>query len=117
MRRLLGMIGLLLPVLAIGCASSFEEAKHAGMHDRGLLGATPTPSPYCRSLDSSHRIWGGLAKGSAVLAGGAGLATIPVYSEAAEQSLAIASASMAAVTAAAIYFAEDASGSWARDCQ
>jgi hypothetical protein len=115
------MVGGLLLLLLTGCAGSLPEAQTAGAHDRaaklGLkFGATPNPTPYCSGLDASHRFWGGVAKSSALLAGGAGLATVPVDNKDAELGLAIGSAAMGAVAAAATYFAEDAASSFARDC-
>ena len=63
---------VLLAVGLGGCAGSFEEARDPGV----ALGAPPQ-SERCGELDDRHQMFGGLAKGSAVLGGGAGLATIP----------------------------------------
>lgn len=102
-------------VLLVGCGS-LEEGRTAHSAKTAAIGATPRPTDYCRSLDGQHRTWGAVAKLSALLAGGSGLATLPVEDKDARTGLAIGSAAAAAIAAGAVYFSEDAAHSWGRDC-
>jgi hypothetical protein len=100
----------LIIALCGGCAGSLEASRHE-------LGAAPASSAErCASLDNTRRTWGGVAKASAVLAGGAGVSTIPATDNKLETGLAISSVVVGAVAAAAVYVSEDAGNSWAREC-
>ena len=99
-----------VPLLVLGCAGSFEESRASVR-----IGA-PELSARCASLDDQHRTWGGIGKGSAVLAGAAGLSVIPVSGETGKVSLAAGSAVAGAVAATAVYVSEQAAGSYVREC-
>jgi hypothetical protein len=103
----------LLAVVLFGCAGSFEEAKLGGR--TGVI-AAPTPTPYCVSLDDGHRLWGGVAKGAAVLAGAEGLSAIPIEDKTTRVILLSTGAAIAVVGGVAVYVAEDYAAAWARTC-
>jgi hypothetical protein len=107
--------GAVALLLITGCAGSFEEAKLAGV-DTARRGAVAAPSERCQSLDDQHRIWGGIGKGAAVLAGAEGIATWPVKDDRIETGLAIGAGVSAAMAAGAVYVSEQAGESWAREC-
>jgi hypothetical protein len=108
---------LLLSVLVVGCAGSFEEARLAGLRARSPdKSVAVAPSERCQSLDNQHRTWGGVAKVSAVLAGAQGLSAIPVDDKTARIGLAAGTAVTAAAAAGAEYLSEGAAESWAREC-
>ncbi len=100
-------------MLLTGCSATLNGQRMVN----GKLGAAPPPSEYCRSLDNSHRTWGAFAKGSALLAGASGFATMPVDGATEEKALAYASLGAAAVTAVAVFVSEGAAASHARDCR
>ncbi len=114
-------LAALLLLFVSGCAGSLPDAQIAGRKERaekiGLkIGVRPTPSEYCQSLNAQHRTWGGIGKGSAFLAGGAGLGTVAVDDDKTRMGIAIASATMAAISVMSIFFSEDAAVDSARDC-
>jgi hypothetical protein len=116
----LAPLSLLSLVALAGCAGSFEEARIAGRAQRsaqsgGTVNLTAPPSDYCVSLDSRQSTWHAVAAGAGVLAGTAGLVSIPVDGDA-RTGLAVGSVALATVGAAAIVVADLASVSWARDC-
>lgn len=100
----------LMPSL-MGCSGSFEEARNPSV----ALGAPPQ-SQRCADLDDRHALWGGVAKTSAVLAGGSGLATIPVEQDEVRIGLAVGAATMGAVAAGSGFISEAAAASWANEC-
>jgi hypothetical protein len=107
---------LLFGLLAGGCAGSFEESRLSS--PRPAASRAPALSRRCEQLDDRRSLWGGVAKGGAVLAGGAGLATIPVESHRGRVGLAAGGVAAAAVAAAAVYVAEQAGASWVQEgCQ
>lgn len=114
MRRLL-RLWLPLPLLLLGCAGSFEEAKIAG---RGVKLGAPPPSPECVALDGAHRDWSSVAAGAAVLSGASGIASIPDYdSKELRIGLAAGAAVSATVAAVAVKRSDSFGESWARQCQ
>ena len=108
-------------VLLSGCTVPLEKARTAGIEERKELGsAAPSAaesSDYCRRLDSSRTTWGAIAKGSALVAGGSGVSTIPL-DDSREGQIALAStaATAAVVGGVAYYIAEKKGETWARDC-
>lgn len=108
-------VAILATALSAGCAGSLDSARTGGLE----LRLTPTkvqPSPYCVSLDERHALFGGVAKGAAILAGAAGLASLPVDDDAVRLSLAIGALAAGSVAASSVFVAENAADRWARDC-
>ncbi len=105
---------LFLALLAFGltgCAGTFEEAR--------LVAASPESKldvGYCRKLEDRRITWGAVGKGSALLAGASGLATLPV--ESSDTRLAVGGAALGAgvIAAASVYVSEQAGEAWVRDC-
>jgi len=110
---------LLALLLTTGCAGSFEEAKVAGMHDRGLIGAAPPPTERCITLDDRRQFYGGFAKGTAFVGGGSGLAALPIPEDKKEirVGLAVGGLGMVAIAITAQTIADAASGSWVEECK
>jgi hypothetical protein len=106
-------------ILTGACAGSLESAKREGIAAR-RVGATTTAQvdpDHCRSLDSTHRWWGGGAQGAAFAAGGSGLSTIFVEDNSTEQkALAWSALGVGIAGAFAAYVSSDAAESYARDC-
>jgi len=78
-----------------------------------------SPSGYnCADLDAQHRAWGGVAKFSGVLAGAGGIATLPLPEDdkAARITIATTALVLGGLAAASVYIAEDAAGTWAKEC-
>lgn len=102
-RAALGIV-LVLHLLT-GCAARFSSQK---------ITAVP---PHCIALDEEHRIWAGVAEGSGVLAGGAGLSAIPFKDEDVRLGLAIGAAVSGAFAAASVKISSDAAQSYVKECQ
>jgi hypothetical protein len=110
------IITLAVLLCTSGCTVSLEGARTAGLKKSVELSASE-PSEYCRRLDNQHATWGAIAKSSGALAGGAGLATIPLGQERdAQIALASAAVGTAAIAVAATYIAEKKAEQWARHC-
>lgn len=113
----------LLALLAVGClvpfstacvaSGSFEEAQ-----SQQSIAASQAegPSKYCQRIDSGHRTWGMVSKGSMFLAGGSGIATVPVQNDDQELALAATTAGMATLAVISTFASEDFAEDWARDC-
>jgi hypothetical protein len=116
------LVGTLALLLLSGCAGSLEAARGPrAAHVDNTPGHVAVmvegaPSERCAQLDDRHAFYGGISKGSAVLAGGAGLATVPVDDKGARIGLAIGAAVMAAVAATSTFIQEASSESWSREC-
>jgi len=80
------------------------------------------PSARCQELSDKHATWSAIAKGSAVLAGTSGVATLPAdelperVQGPARYTAAGVSVTSAALAAAAAVVAEDAAESFTREC-
>jgi hypothetical protein len=103
---------VLLALLSFGCAGSFDEARSPHFK----LGAAPPLSERCQSLDSTHRTWGAVAKGSGFLAGVSGLGAIPDTSQELRIGLAVGAVTMGAVAVTSVFVSEDAASSFVREC-
>jgi hypothetical protein len=105
------------------CAGSFEEARvttpvkpvRMSAPLNGII--APADRAECVSLDSSHRIWGGLAKGAAVAAAGLGALEVPDLGKDARIGIGASAIGVGAIAAASVFISEDAAASWARDCR
>lgn len=97
-------IAVALPMVGgcLGCRSLGASAPKG----------TPAAQRRCAGLDSQHRAWGGVAAGSAVLAGSGGLGGVVVKDDAARLSLAISAALIGAIGAGAAYVSNSAAGQW-----
>jgi hypothetical protein len=105
---------LLIGLLALGCAGSFEEAKGAAPIGSA---AAPAPDPaYCRGLDSEHRVWGGIAKGAGAVAAGLGAGLIPDESKDLRIGLAAGAIGAGAIAATSVFISEDAAVAYVKDC-
>lgn len=106
------------PILAVllltGCAGTFETSRL--VTSRGSSPSSSALSARCHQLDDRRQLYGGIAKGAAVVAGGVGLASIPAESKGARIGLAAGGVGAAAVAAGAVYVAELAGQSWAEEC-
>jgi len=109
------VVAATLLLLVSGCAGSFEESRLAGLNPQARASAPPQ-TERCRSLDDQHRWLGGVAKGSAFLAGASGIATWPVDNERAELGLAIGAGVMGATAVTAEYLSSEAESAWVREC-
>lgn len=109
MRALIVGLVLALP----GCAGTFEEARIA--RPVGVSSAPIVDRARCRELDDRSTLWGAIATGSAVVAGGAGLSTIPVESRDGKIGLAIGAALTAVVGGISVYVSDRASKAWVRE--
>lgn len=100
-------------VLSPACTVSLEGAKR----ESKLLGTAPSPSDRCIRLDNARTTWGAIAKGSAAVAGGTGISTIPLHDDqGAQAAMAATAAGAAALGAVAVYVAEQKGATWAREC-
>jgi hypothetical protein len=105
------IVGGLLIFLLTGCSGTFEEARSPSLK----LGAAP-PSPRCIQLDDRAAFYGGVAKGSAVLAGAAAPVAVLSDDQAVQIGAAIGGGVLGAVAAGAGLVSDSAATSWARDC-
>lgn len=89
----------------------------------GRLGVAPSTTEVqlsrCNSLDDKHMIWGGVAKGASVIAGGEGLMMLPLSDSDKTVKTVVASTALAAgaLAAASVFISEDAASTWGRECQ
>jgi hypothetical protein len=104
----------LLPVLALGCAGSFEEAQSPGVR----LKLSAVQSAECHSLDNQRIAWDATGKTSAALAGASGLAMIPWGDDkTARTALAGGIVAAGAVAVGAEVVAQGKGAAWVRECQ
>jgi hypothetical protein len=107
----------LLVLLATGCGSgALNDAKYARSVESGKLGAAPTPSAYCRSLDSQRSalgFFGKLSAGSATVAAGS---VVYWEDQKSDNIAAITAAGAAALSGAFLWFSDDKDESFVRDC-
>jgi hypothetical protein len=112
----IALLGLLL-LLVTGCAhGKLNDAKYARAVESGKLGAAPTPSAYCRSLDAQRSTLGFLGKlaaGSATVAAGS---VVYWEKQTSDNIAAITAASSAALSGALLWFSDDKDESFVRDC-
>jgi hypothetical protein len=119
MRTLLLMLVAIMALLLPACAGSLQSAA-----DSSVAGAVRLPDgsltadsrERCEQLSDRAQLWGGVSRGSAVLAGAQGIATIPVTSHDAQVALAIGAAVAATSAATASYLESSSAESWAREC-
>ncbi len=107
---------LLACVLSVGCVGSYDEAKFAGQKDRGLIGAKPTPSPYCQSLDSARDVSGAFAKGLALVAAGFAVSVAALKDEKAQAYAGIGAGAGTGIAGGIFWYSEAKGKTWARDC-
>lgn len=114
---------LLVTALALfGCAGSFEEARlvapsrEAAARPASVTAPASSSDDRCVTLDDRRQLWGAVAKGSAVVAGSAGLSTIPAKSDNLKIGLASAGVAAAALAAGSIYVSELAGDRWVAEC-
>lgn len=83
-----------------------------------LHGRSATPSDACIGLDNTHRTWGAIAKFSGVIAGGGGLATLPIDTDQKTARITVATSALVlgGISAAAVYIEQDAAGAYAKEC-
>lgn len=105
-------VAMLLAALLPGCVGSLESARAS----RLSAYETATPAPICKSLDTRHQIWGGIAAGAGVLGAGSGLPAIPVTDTGWKDGLVATSVSFASLSALASFESNLAATAWARQC-
>ena|SRR5689334_397502 len=105
------VILLSVALATFGCAGSLEAARPPR-----AVALAAAAADRCASLDTEHRIEGGLAKAFAVAGGASGVSTIPITDRDGERALAIASISSVAVGVALQFMSDAAAASWAREC-
>lgn len=90
-----------------GCAGTLEQP------------AVPVADVvYCRRVDRAQATWGAIGKGAATLAGGGGLAVLPIDQEEKGLRISVAGAALAfaAFSVGALYAHDGYAETWARDC-
>lgn len=105
---------LVATLLCTGCAGSLEEAHRAGHPVR--FAAVAEPSEHCQGLDRDRSLWTAVAAGAGVLAGGAGLTTIPVKDDDGRVALVVSGVAATALAATALALETSATEAWVRDC-
>lgn len=113
--KLATIVALFATIELSGCAGSLDSARTGGLALR-LTPATTQPTPYCLALDERHAVFGGVAKGAAILSGASGLATLPVNDDGARLGLAIGALAAGSIAASSVFVAEDAATRYVRDC-
>lgn len=113
---MVGWACLMAILLCSGCAGSLEAARSSGASARSSGAVGAASQDRCAALDDKHRLWGGLAKGFALAAGGTGLSTIPVDDRDARIALAAGAVVAGIGAATSTYLSESAAESYARDC-
>lgn len=103
---------VLLALLTFGCTGSFEAARGPSVK----LGAAPALQERCEALDTKHRRASATAKAGAIVAGGTGVAAIPLDSREAQIALASTAVVGAIVAGSSLVIADKSSESWARQC-
>lgn len=105
------IFSLFAALLLSGCAGSFEEARVAG---QGIRLGTPSE---CQAYDDGHRNWSAVEKAAGLLAGGSGLASIPLGDkEDLRIGLAAGAVGAASVSVFAAVQADGFAKDWAREC-
>jgi hypothetical protein len=100
----------------VGCVGSYGDAKTAGMADRGEIGARPTPSLYCQSVDARRDTWGAIAKFTALVSAGVAAAAAAIKDDKTQVGFAIGAATGTGVSGGEFYYSETQGKLWARDC-
>ena len=109
MKALLAAVAI---VACSGCAGRFETAR---LSVPVRAEAQPVDRARCRTLDDRAVMWGAVATGTAVVAGGAGLSTIPVKDDDARIGIAIGAAVTAVLSGVSTYVSSKASEAWVRE--
>lgn len=99
-------------VVCSGCAGRFEAAR---LSAPVRADAQSVDRAMCRTLDDRAVVWGAIATGTAVVAGGAGLSTIPVKDDEARIGIAIGAAVTAVLSGVSTYVSGKASEAWVRE--
>lgn len=111
---------LLFMVLAVhtqvACVGSHGDARYAGMQERGKIGAKPTPSPYCQSVDARRDTWGAIAKGLALVSAAVAASVAAWKDSDKKDAAAIGAASGTAVSGGVFFYSETQGKLYARDC-
>lgn len=118
MNKTLFSLIVLVALISVGCAGSFESARLAGLPP--TMKASP-PSARCQQLDADHYTWDAVSKGAAVFAGAEGLGQIPVRDESKHaqeirMGLAVGTAVAATTAVVAATISDGLGESWAREC-
>lgn len=110
---------VLLAFLLSGCGAQLESQRGARIAAAKVSTAAPgstRDAARCASLDDQQRLWGGVGKGAAFGAGAAGVSTIPVEDNGARIAIAATSVGLGVIATTALFIADGASASWAREC-
>ncbi len=99
-----------------GCVGSYGDAKVAGMDERGKIGAKPTPSKYCQSIDAARDTWGGIAKGLALVAAGVAASVVAIKNDDVQKGTAVGAAGGIGISGGMFWYSEAKGKQWARDC-
>lgn len=113
MRRAAIVIAALLVLPA--CVGRLGQSSQLGADDRAH-GMPASSVERCRELDDDRSLWAALAKGGAIVAGGSGLAAVPVDDQGARLGLALGAVAAAAFAALASELQEGRGDEWAREC-
>lgn len=103
---------VVLLVLLTGCAGPLRAAS-----EPGRLRVVPL-SPRCQALSDRHALWTSIAEGAGLLAGGGGVATIPIDSESKAARIGVASTAVGvgAFAAFSAKMAAASAESWSNEC-
>lgn len=108
-----GILALL--VLTSSCMATFPSLQKQAVknYESSNLSAS---EQRCEALDDNRRFWGGLAKGSAFLAGGGGIAAIAVQDDELKTVQAAGVIVTAGLAVVSTFLAESNGDSWIREC-
>lgn len=108
---------LLLVLFLPACAGSL--GRDPTPHLPGVGAEAAVPSPRCAALDDRHAIWTSVAQGSGLLAGAAGVSSLPLHDEgkAAQVSVAVGALAFGALAAFSASLSSSASESWSHECK
>jgi hypothetical protein len=113
------LLALMGPLVG-GCAGTFslEGARANGLATRPKAVAAPAviSSDSCASLSMQNEVWGGIAVGSALASGGAGIPAIPVTDPTTKDALVGVAVGLAVTAAVAAFEQQTTATSWAAQC-
>lgn len=110
-------IAIAIALCATSCMATFPSLQKKAVADyesrTSELGAS---EERCNALDDNRRFWGGLAKGSAFLAGGGGIAAIAVQDDDLKTVQAAGVIVTAGLAIVSTFLSESNGDSWVREC-
>lgn len=109
-------LAILLAIASMSCTGLNTNTPLGALGGNNCTGGQCYTQEKCQSLRGKYRIWGGVAAGSAALAGGGGLSAALPDNEDTRLGLGIGSAAVALLGAVSVYLRDDVTHEYSDYC-